>query len=160
MARQVGDGGPDRINGTDRSDLQKGRGGDDVLKGNNGSDVLFGGAGDDSLFGGDNADILRGGPGNDRLDGGRGDDVLLGGRGRDTFVFSGGNDEVRDFDPTQDNIDLQGANITALRVKNDDLILVLGDEKITLVDVDPNDLSNGLIDDLGIGNLIDDLIGL
>jgi Ca2+-binding RTX toxin-like protein len=54
---------------------------------------LTGGAGNDDLRGGDLADILSGGAG---------DDSLTGGLGGDLFVYSGGNDQIVDFDITKD----------------------------------------------------------
>ena len=68
--------------------------------------------GDDSdnhLIGTDQDDLLIGFGGNDILNGGKGDDVYYGGEGHDIFVFdklSDGYDIVRDFDPTQDKIDI------------------------------------------------------
>lgn len=78
------------------------------LAGRNGDDRLSGGAGDDLLtgFGGD--DRLSGGAGDDRLIDGAGVDVMIGGAGADVFVFVQDSrmDQVRDFTPGEDRLDL------------------------------------------------------
>lgn len=63
--------------------------------GANGGDFIFGGEGDDSLVG------RRG---NDWLSGDAGNDELWGGSGFDTFVFTAGNDKVKDFDYGVDRV--------------------------------------------------------
>ena len=72
-----------------------------TLAGTAADDVLAGGAGADSLQGGDGHDVL--------LDGG-GADTLQGGPGADVFIFTGDGltDEVTDFDPGADMLDLTG----------------------------------------------------
>ncbi len=74
------------------------------------SDVLTGTAGDDFLQGGAGNDTLTGAAGNDFLTDGAGSDVLVGGAGADRFILTGDNapDTIRDFDITQDSIDLSG----------------------------------------------------
>jgi len=64
--------------------------GNDVLVGQEGDDLILGGAGDDIIVDGAGADILTGGP------------------GRDTFVLrhDGEVDEITDFDPALDRLDL------------------------------------------------------
>lgn len=73
--------------------------GDDDYTGTDRNDLVSGGAGDDVLRGGRGDDILADGPGSDRL---------VGGAGRDLFVFTpdGDRDEIRDFTPGVDRIDL------------------------------------------------------
>ncbi|MBB3017578.1 Ca2+-binding RTX toxin-like protein [Microvirga lupini] len=96
MARIVGSGLANILNGTSLGDLLQGLGGNDTLRGLRGTDVLEGGAGHDKLFGGLGNDLLRGGrgddrlvgdAGNDQLNGNEGRDILTGGAGRDTFIF-------------------------------------------------------------------------
>jgi len=91
--------GDDLLSGGLGNDRLFGNLGDDTLRGDGGDDLLSGGLGDDDLTGGPGDDELLGGPGDDRLDGGPGDDGLMGGFGRDTFVYVGGSDVIRDFDP-------------------------------------------------------------
>ena len=75
---------------------------------------LTGTSGNDVLFGGANDDKLDGAGGNDLLCGGKGSDTMTGGPGADTFFwrstdYLGGNytDTVKDFDITQDKLDLR-----------------------------------------------------
>ncbi|MEM8813061.1 MAG: Ig-like domain-containing protein [Pseudomonadota bacterium] len=91
--------GDDLLSGAGGNDKLIGGFGDDGLFGGAGNDKLLGGFGDDLLSGGADDDVLKGGFGKDRLDGGLGDDVMRGGFGRDTFVYNGGHDEIKDFDP-------------------------------------------------------------
>ena len=74
----MGNGLPNRIEGS---------GEDNVLNGGRGNDTLVGRGGDDSLKGGLGADRLLGGDGNDLLIGGAGNDTLTGGLGSDAFVL-------------------------------------------------------------------------
>lgn len=110
--------GSDRLFGNAARDALHGGSGDDRLKGGLAGDELRGGAGDDWLNGGRGNDWLRAGRGNDTLEGGtwsdtleggEGNDLLTGGRGRDTFVMQPGwgYDQVQDFAPGRDVIDLQ-----------------------------------------------------
>lgn len=107
----AGDGGDNRLEGHDGSDVLYGgpAGGDDMMYGGNGDDRLFGGRGNDTLTGGAGFDYLKGGPGNDELVAGEGMDILYGGTGRDTFVFSPSNvggAVIADFSNGEDRIDL------------------------------------------------------
>ncbi|MDZ4393500.1 DUF4214 domain-containing protein [Cypionkella sp.] len=72
--------------------------------------VLTGGADGDLLMGGAGRDRLYGGAGDDILIDGAGVDVLYGGAGADVFVFlpDDARDEVRDFTPGVDRLDLSG----------------------------------------------------
>ncbi len=99
MARLVGNGRNNRLEGTHESDRILGRGGDDRLFGRGDSDVLLGGSGNDRLVGGDDADTLVGG---------RGNDVLTGGSDGDRFVFRWGRDIITDFQPGVDDDDDSG----------------------------------------------------
>ena len=101
--------GKDSLFGEAGNDELYGGGEDDILDGGSGSDELYGGAGNDTLQGGSGRDELYGGAGNDVLDGGSSDDELTGGEGADTFTFrrSQGDDEILDFNPGEDKIDLR-----------------------------------------------------
>ncbi|SDW66506.1 hypothetical protein SAMN05444358_1011446 [Ruegeria halocynthiae] len=98
----------DVLSGNRGDDIVSGAGGDDRLKGGTCNDTLLGRDGDDRFNGGwanDKLDVdtsddrLSGGRGHDDLDGGDGDDRLNGGWGADNFVFNGGRDAIRNFDP-------------------------------------------------------------
>lgn len=102
------------------SDILNGGSGIDRLYGGFGSDTLFGGTGrdynwdrsdqvnltGDTLFGEEGDDVLFGQSGDDRLVGGLGNDLLRGGSGRDTFVFEHGHDQILDFTPFVDRIEI------------------------------------------------------
>ena len=90
--QRQGDGGDDRLIGTDLRDLLQGFGGNDSLSGLAGDDRLEGGDGDDSLSGGDGNDVMFGGEGVDRIVAGEGDDELYGDGGNDTLTGQGGID--------------------------------------------------------------------
>lgn len=101
----AGAGGDDRLTGSGIAN---------VLRGNRGNDALVGLAGHDTLDGGGGADILIGGAGRDRL---------AGASGADRFVFRSlgemGNsastaDEIADFKPGVDVIDLRGIDASSL----------------------------------------------
>ena len=76
-----------------------GGGGNDTLIGGLGHNVLSGGAGNDRLLAGPSGDILMDGAGIDTLTGGAGEDI---------FILSADNsgDEIRNFDPNRDWLDL------------------------------------------------------
>lgn len=91
-------------------------GGDDHLVGDDATNTFDGGAGDDEIFGRKGDDVLRGGTGKDILNGSRGADRLFAGSDsdRDIFVFRKGDsgkthgtiDQIAQFDPAHDRIDL------------------------------------------------------
>lgn len=70
--------------------------------------MISGEGGDDIIWGGEQHELLTGDDGNDILNGGRGDDQFAGGEGFDIFEFtqSGGNKVIRDFNPSEDKIEL------------------------------------------------------
>ncbi|MGZ3312629.1 MAG: family 16 glycosylhydrolase [Caulobacteraceae bacterium] len=66
---------------------------------------------DNVITSNNNNNILYGGDGNDTLVAGRGHDILSGGSGYDTFVYNGfpwNTQQITDFTPYQDQIDLRG----------------------------------------------------
>lgn len=89
------------------------------LMGSSGNDTLTGGGGNDVLVGGDGNDVLNGGNGNDLLRGGVGNDVLWGGAGQERFRFDtalGSTphiDQIKDFNPADDSIQLENAIFTS-----------------------------------------------
>ena len=103
-----GGSGRDTVLAGEGNDLVFGSSGSDQLFGDDGDDILYGGNGTDLLEGGDGDDVLRGSNGADTLIGGVGDDHMYGGRGDDEFVFAAGSgtDEIRDFDPDDDLLNL------------------------------------------------------
>ncbi len=125
--------GDDELHGGDDDDDRlAGHRGDDLLTGGGGRDRLYGGRGDDTLEGGEDGDRLHGGRGDDTLEGGAGNDVLVGGRGADVLRGGEGNDRlVADGDDTE--ID-GGAGYDSLNVRgNDDVSLDLDDANIEAV---------------------------
>lgn len=117
-----GKGGSDRLTGGAGDDILIGDG--DVMtdSAKGGADTLDGGDGNDWLYGDGRtstaavvggADKLDGGDGSDHLIGGGGNDLLTGGAGADWFVFAPGSgaDEISDFTPSADHIDLSAFDI-------------------------------------------------
>ncbi|MDU9006805.1 calcium-binding protein [Sedimentitalea todarodis] len=128
--------GDDTMRGGKGSDTLRGADGDDTAYGDAGRDIIRGEAGNDQLNGGKGNDRMWGDGGRDTLDGGLGNDVMYGGFGSDTFVFSPGDDRIRDFQ-SRDQIDLRGvASITGF-----------------------NDLRNNHTEDIGGNLVIDDGAG-
>lgn len=108
-----------------------------TMNGNAGSNALNSGAGNDRLFGNAGNDRLLGGTGNDMLNGGTGADTLIGGAGKDrmyggagatsdVFVFNSATesrvgaqrDQIFDFQPGRDDIDLLGIDANKQRAGN------------------------------------------
>ena len=159
--------------GRSSDDVLDGGAGDDILTGRGGVDTLEGGTGDDILFGNRGNDALSGGAGDDILEGGRGSDTLEGGTGNDTFVQSfnsvAGQDEILDFNPAEDTIDLidlqnvSEFSITAV----DDGTLIDGGAGVTVLvkGVTPEQLSadnftiGGNTINLGPGDTLESVVG-
>jgi Ca2+-binding RTX toxin-like protein len=105
--------------------------GNDEVFGGRGFDLLEGGDGNDFLSGGFGDDTISAGAGNDLIDGGPGPDHVSGDAGRDTFRFAriadvnvGAADEIIDFDPAEDVIDLRGIDANALVEGNQAFVFV------------------------------------
>ena len=159
--------------GRDSRDVLDGGAGDDILTGQGGEDTLEGGTGDDILFGNRGNDALSGGAGDDILEGGRGSDTLEGGTGNDTFVQSfnsvAGQDEILDFNPAEDTIDLiEFKNISEFSITAvDDGTLIDGGAGVTVLvkGVTPEQLSadnftiGGNTINLGPGDTLESVVG-
>lgn len=105
-----GNGGIDKITGSDK---------DDKIYGGSGEDVLKGEGGNDTLDGGENADTLEGGSGNDTYFADDGDTIMdSDGSGRVNFsgkVLTGGKKEEEDSDVYKNGDDeyrLDGSTLT------------------------------------------------
>lgn len=162
----IGNMGDDIIHGGDGNDDVDGGGGSDIIYGGSGEDKIFAGAdndivygdqGDDWMAGGTGDDVLSGGQGNDTikgdagddiLRGGEGDDLLIGGTGKDQFVFDigDGKDQISDFGQG-DMLDLtaffaEGQTLeNASSMEDGHLVLSNGEDRITLLGLDTDDLS-------------------
>lgn len=80
------------------ADNIQGNGGDNRLVGTNGKDTISGGGGDDSIFGRGRADRLFGDSGKDDVHGGKGADRLQAGLGQDALFGNAGSDFVNAID--------------------------------------------------------------
>lgn len=137
----TGDTGINTIWGGDGSDRLDGSAGDDVLDGGAGNDTLLGGAGSDTLQGGQGDDYLDAQSGNDKLIGGSGNDILIGGDDSDTYLLdiNSAADEIRNFDPSGDDIDVIGyenidrSRLWFQRIGNDLTISVVGSTVVTTI---------------------------
>ncbi len=81
MARFIGNGAGNRLEGGAENDVFRGRGGNDTLIGGAGNDIFYGDDGDDVIFTGTNNDI----------------DTIFAGRGNDTYNFAGSLPSGGDF---------------------------------------------------------------
>lgn len=117
-----GKGGNDRLTGGAGDDILIGdgdvmtdsaKGGADTLDGGDGNDWLYGDGRTSAATVSGGADKLYGGAGADHLMGGGGNDLLEGGAGADWFVFAPGSgaDEITDFTPGVDHIDLSAFDL-------------------------------------------------
>lgn len=111
------------------------------LLGGAAADTLTGGAGDDLITGGGGDDILRGQAGDDVIRDGAGEDALWGGAGADVFILSGDgqSDTIRDFDISQDTLDLshwpflRSANQLDFISRSDGITLRYGTEELIII---------------------------
>ncbi|MGI3186554.1 hypothetical protein [Nioella aestuarii] len=132
--------------------------------------TLIDGANSTNLVGSDAGEVLAGRAGNDVIDGGEGDDILMdgvgqdtliGGSGRDVFVLEadGSFDEIRDFDPNQDRIDLtawpmlRNLGQISFTIAGNGAILQFGQEELRIYSHNGLPLAQHQV-------LTDDLIGL
>ena len=168
-----GNAGDDDLYGGAGDDALYGGIGNDILDGGNGNDTLYGDAEDDYLFGSDGDDILYGGVGNDILDGGDGNDTLYGDTG-DDYLFGGdGNDElyggigVNIMDGGTGNDFLRGGNGQNVYVFGQgyghDIIdtrnsAVDGQDIISLVGLNPEDIEFGIASRIYVGRSYQDLV--
>ena len=122
------------VKGANGKDLILGLKGQDTLHGGTNHDILIGGNGSDALIGGAGHDRLIGNRGEDKIDGGRGSDIIYGGQsknilsgggGYDTFhLQTDGNQDIVDFDPYQDSLQISEAmNQDNLRINSKNQIL-------------------------------------
>ena len=100
----TGDGGNDRLVGTDSSDKMYGRGGNDIIAGKRGSDLMRGGSGPDTLRGSYGKDRMYGGVGNETIYGGHYRDRIIGGPGKEWINADNGNDFVDVADGQVDSV--------------------------------------------------------
>jgi Ca2+-binding RTX toxin-like protein len=166
----VGGAGVDAISGNGADNTLDGGGGDDTLSGKIGNDSLLGGQGVDTLTGDGGNDTLDGGEGDDTLEGGIGNDVLTGGAGVDTFIYKqgDGNDQILDFDPFEDVLDLSGAanihNFEELlgdsSQSGSDTVIDLGSggsiviDNFAIGDLSPDDFAFSEADPQGFGDFV------
>lgn len=110
-----GESGRDTVSGGDGNDCASGGSEADTVNGGAGNDTIHGDAGDDFLLGREDDDWIFGGTGNDYLRGDEGFDTLIGGDGNDIFYFGviSGQDEVRDFTPGADRLDMRGMGLSS-----------------------------------------------
>ncbi|WP_371170999.1 hypothetical protein [Aliiroseovarius sp. 2305UL8-7] len=112
----------DQLNGDSQSNQFFGSWGNDIMRGYDGDDFLFGEGGGDWLFGNDGNDYLNGGPGTDRLFGGSGNDTYIGGSDADHFVYVDGMDNIRDFDPRSDRVQVHAASLDTDYISDQDIL--------------------------------------
>jgi len=120
---QIGDSQPNRLNGSENTDILQGEAGDDILDGKGGQDLLYGGAGDD---------ILKDSSGQNQLFGGLGDDIIQLSRDQSRSYIDGGAGE--------DSLQLRGEQMSLDLISNR---LLLADEQLQLQNIEHIDLGNG-----------------
>ncbi len=107
-----------------------GDGGDNRLVGTNGKDVILGSTGNDSIFGRGGADRLDGDNGRDDVHGGKGDDRLQSGLGQDELFGGPGDDFANAIDrQLNDRIDC-GTGEDVAGIDEDDTTTPQGGEDI------------------------------
>jgi Ca2+-binding RTX toxin-like protein len=109
-------------NGTSRNDTIYGGAGGEAIYGRSGHDRVYGRGGGDQIDGGTGNDRIYGEDGDDMINGGAGKDILYGGTGKDVFVFNtavrrGEFDQIRDFNPVDDTIQLSLSSLNTFKVK-------------------------------------------
>lgn len=93
------------------------------ISGGSGADQLYGRAGNDILSGGSGRDLLLGNAGDDILIGDAGNDTIRGGTGADTIILNSlsGIDDILDFSPDEDLLQLDQSIFTGLSETGDEL---------------------------------------
>ena len=87
------------------------------------------------IVGNKKANVIIAGKGNSTLEGGKGADTLVGGAGDDVFVYAAksGNKLIQNYNGEDDKISLgSGVSLSEVQVKNNDLVLKVGSNKITI----------------------------
>ena len=120
---------------------QTGSGGDDLLRGGDTAGFLIGREGEDTIEGGAGADMILDGAGSDRMTGGAGADI---------FVLSrdDARDDILDFDPNQDRIDLSGwgrlYDVSALTwsARSNGAVITFGQEVLVIRTADGSSLKS------------------
>jgi RTX calcium-binding nonapeptide repeat (4 copies) len=113
------------------------------IHGTSGNDNLIGTSGNDRINAYDGDDTLKGGSGDDLLIGDLGNDILTGGPGRDIFVLyysTGGRDQLTDFSPKDDRIDLKPAPDRAIQARAS-LVPLSGIDQLSVPKPSPQFLS-------------------
>jgi len=128
-----GGSGNDTLHGGNSQDTIIGGGDNDFIFGQDGNDNLDGGEGNDTLMGGDGADVINGGDGDDWLQGDAGTDTLIGGLGDDSYdvdddIVIENLGEGYDTIFIENDFDLSGTNLEAIRLKGDGDFKAVGDE--------------------------------
>ena len=131
----IGGDGPNRLYGGSGNDsISAGNGnnhingnlGDDVIQAGSGNNVILGGQGNDVIAAGNGNNVMEGDAGNDVLQAGTGVNIFSGNAGNDLFLYSPGDastthngfwDEITDFSPGSDKINL-GHSVTAVLTSN------------------------------------------
>ncbi len=93
------------------------------ISGGSGADQLYGRAGNDILSGGSGRDLLLGNAGDDILIGDAGNDTIRGGTGADIIILNSlsGIDDILDFSPDEDLLQLDQSIFTGLFETDDEL---------------------------------------
>jgi serralysin len=110
-----GSGKADITLGTEKDDVFNSRKGNDanfgdtVVGDGNGKDIIISGEGNDANFG---DTVVGDGNGKDIIISGEGNDISAGGKGKDIFMCGSGVDTVKDFNPTEGDIQLDCENLS------------------------------------------------
>ncbi|MEM9556318.1 MAG: sulfatase-like hydrolase/transferase [Acidobacteriota bacterium] len=136
-----GEGGDDRLDGSDADEFILAGDGSDQAWGRGGNDLVHGSGapgpdGDDKLFGNEGDDTVRGGPGNDELHGGSGNDNVWGDNDRDVVYGESGNDDVRGGSGDDDLIGGPGNDTLRGGFDNDLYLYDLGHGHDTVIDAE------------------------
>ncbi|WP_419827866.1 M10 family metallopeptidase C-terminal domain-containing protein [Sphingomonas sp.] len=138
--RLYGGAGRDRIIASNGNNHINGNLGEDYIEVHTGNNVIFGGQGNDSieLFDGNN--VVSGDAGDDHIRAQSGFAIMTGGPGSDSFLFSqspvdrpgalaGYIDEITDFMPGADRINIGGKSLTLLHDANGTVFSTVADAR-------------------------------